>query len=272
MKCDGVTRSAGYPSKEHFYIRSHEADALAEASNGYVVCACYLSTLPSNHMSTHSNSQAFIDQAGVIHQQLSHHHGHTSIPFTDNHQAFPDLPPCSQLVAYATGFAALTTTGAVYTWGDERYGACLGRDLSSTFPAEKPGLVTALQDLPTGPIVKIAAGGYMLAALTAGDDLYVWDGHPGRQAMFADIGEEPAPVVVGDELDVADVAVGEEHLIVLTTDGRVFVVGGNGNGQLGLPVKSADSWLQVELNLEEGRRVVGVAAGPRNSFIMVKGG
>lgn len=40
---------------------------------------------------------------------------------------FRDL---TQLVAYETGFAALTSTGQVWTWGDERYTACLGRESS----------------------------------------------------------------------------------------------------------------------------------------------
>lgn len=38
------------------------------------------------------------------------------------------MPGITQLVAYATGFAALTATGEVWTWGDERYAACLGRE------------------------------------------------------------------------------------------------------------------------------------------------
>lgn len=225
---------------------------------------------PSKLVDSYSKSQAVTDQAGAIHQYPSLHDLVSGT--LHHHQTFSDLPPSSQLVAYATGFATLTTTGAVYTWGDERYGACLGREMSAdASPAETPGLVTALQDLPTGPIAKIAAGGYVLAALTTGDDLYVWGGHPGRKAVLADLTEEPAPVVVGDELDVADMAAGDGHLIVLTTDGKVFVVGDNGNGQLGLPVELADSWRPVELNLAEGRKVVGVAAGPRNSFIIVKG-
>lgn len=33
-----------------------------------------------------------------------------------------------QLVAYETGFAALSARGDVTTWGDERYCACLGRE------------------------------------------------------------------------------------------------------------------------------------------------
>lgn len=33
-----------------------------------------------------------------------------------------------QLVAWETGFLALTEEGQVYTWGDDRYSECLGRD------------------------------------------------------------------------------------------------------------------------------------------------
>lgn len=211
--------------------------------------------------------KAILDQAGAVHQYDSLH----DLVTRAQPEPFPALPPCTHLTAYDTGFAALTPNGSVYTWGDERYSACLGRDISEVSAAETPGLVMALQDLPTGPIAKIAAGGYMLAALTTGNDLYLWGGHPGRGTVPADVTEEPAPVVI-EESDVADVAVGEAHLIVLTTDAKVFVIGDNGNGQLGLPVGSTDSWRQVELNLQEGRRAVGVAAGPRNSFIIIKGG
>lgn len=183
---------------------------------------------------------------------------------------FLEVPTCTQVVAYDTGFAALTSTGSVYTWGDERYGACLGRDVSDDSPADKPGLVIALEDLPTGAISKIAGGGYMLAALTTGKDLYLWGGHPGRKTVPADVTHEPAPVVI-DEQDIADMAVGESHLIVLTTEDRVFVIGGNGNGQLGLPVHSADAWCPVEpIGLRGRGRAVGVAAGPRSSFIIAK--
>lgn len=189
----------------------------------------------------------------------------------DQCEDFPKLPPCQQLVAYETGFAALTNTGDVYTLGDERYSACLGREVSPASPADEPGLLTALQDLPTGPISKIAAGGYMLAALTTGNDLYIWGGHPGRKTVPADLSDEPTPVDI-EEHDIADVAIGETHIIVLTTKGDVFVVGENGNGQLGLPSKSEESWARVPLVFKDGRRVVGVHAGARNSFLLVRKG
>ncbi|CAN8103595.1 unnamed protein product [Discula destructiva] len=249
LKCNGITRLAGCCTKIHAVLRSQDPTqelSLAEASN---------------------ESVATIDRAGAIHQFSTFH----DLANGKQGQTFPDLPACAQVIAYETGFAALTSRGSVYTWGDERYGACLGREISEDDPAGKPGLVTALQDLPTGPIAKIAAGGYMLAALTTGNDLYLWGGHPGRKTVPVDVMDEPAPVVI-EELDIADIAIGEAHLIALTTDGKVFVIGDNGNGQLGLPIESTDSWKQVDLNLQEDRQAIGVAAGPRNSFITIKGG
>ena len=215
----------------------------------------------------HTYEQAVLDSSGSVGRYKSLE----GLLRQDQCQTFPRLPPCQQLVAYETGFAALTQTGDVYTWGDERYSACLGREVLPYSPADEPSIVTALQDLPTGPISKIDAGGYVLAALTTGNDLYIWGGHPGRKAVPADITDEPTPVDI-EENDIVDVAVGETHIIALTTNGDVFVIGENGNGQLGLPSKSEESWRRVLLDLEDGLRVVEVQAGARNSFLLVHKG
>lgn len=58
--------------------------------------------------------------------------------------------------------------------------------------------------------------------------------------------------------------------MVLTTEGVVFVIGDNGNGQLGLPDRFVESWTRVELALQDDQRVSGVAAGPKQSFILVQ--
>lgn len=185
---------------------------------------------------------------------------------------FPPSILLKQIVAYDTGFAALTADGSVYTWGDERYSACLGRD--ATENATEPGLVTDLVDLPTGPIIKLAAGGYVLAALTEGQDLYIW-GHGGRAAAAGLSGlkvtDVPTPVVVEDH-DIVDVAVGEGHLIALAATGEVYVIGSNSNGQLGLGVdaKGVDAWTRVTIGGLEGKQIVAVAAGPKNSFLVIR--
>ncbi|TLD21124.1 hypothetical protein PspLS_09028 [Pyricularia sp. CBS 133598] len=179
-----------------------------------------------------------------------------------------------QFVAYDVGFAVLTATGEVWTWGDDRYPGCLGRVVSAESPASLPGRVIDLDELPTGNIIKIAAGGYTLAAITSGHDLYCWGGHPGRKQIVEGVSPSlgPVPVVVEDDSDVVDFAVGDSHAIVLTNKGEVFVTGENTNGQLGVvdsPAQSNGTWIKVGLNLEN-ELPVGVAAGPRTSFITTK--
>ncbi|KAI6381074.1 hypothetical protein MCOR25_001372 [Pyricularia grisea] len=179
-----------------------------------------------------------------------------------------------QFVAYDVGFAVLTAAGEVWTWGDDRYPGCLGRVVSAESPASLPGRVTDLDDLPTGKIIKIAAGGYTLAAITSGFDLYCWGGHPGRKQMIEGVSPSvgPVPVVVEDESDVVDVAVGDSHAIVLTDKGDVFVTGENTNGQLGVRDSHTQSngvWIKVCLHLES-ECPTRVAAGPKTSFVTTK--
>lgn len=191
-----------------------------------------------------------------------------------------------QIVAYATGFAALSAEGEVVTWGSEQCLACLGRlvedswyvlstisirsqgaTLIESSPASLPGTVTDLMELPTGKITKIAAGGHLVMALTEGSDLYAWGGHPGLRALFQGLSADPTPIDI-DNNDVADFAVGANHAVVLTQDGELFVVGDNRNGQLGLPLERAESWSRVPLALEPGRKISAVACGPHSTFVI----
>ncbi|KAH6656777.1 regulator of chromosome condensation 1/beta-lactamase-inhibitor protein II [Truncatella angustata] len=176
----------------------------------------------------------------------------------------------AQIVAYETGFAALNAKGEVYTWGDSRYPACLGRDTDETSPPSTPGLVADLVGLPTGKITKIAAGGYLLMAVTEAHDLYAWGGHPGQPALIEGLSHNPSPVVV-EENDVVDMAVGAHHAIILTEGRELFVIGENANGQLGLPKeKKTVSWTKVPFPLEPGSSIHSVACGPRNTFVIVR--
>ncbi|KAK3321015.1 regulator of chromosome condensation 1/beta-lactamase-inhibitor protein II [Cercophora scortea] len=250
-----LIRIAGFVPQDHNALRTAADDRddtahppsskshFVEASNGVVVAQECLHQYPS------------------IHELL--------LSSSSNRQSFPGFPSVTQLVAYETGFAALSSTGQVWTWGDERYAACLGRDIDDASPAHRPGLVSDLEDLPTGPISKLAAGGYILAALTEGNDLYCW-GHPGRSAILEDLSDRPSPVVIEDN-DIADIGIGAGHLLTLTVDGELFVLGDNTNGQLGLPqVKSTSSWTRVDVGLGVKQSIAGVVAGPRSSFLIIR--
>ncbi|CAK7223741.1 hypothetical protein SCUCBS95973_005282 [Sporothrix curviconia] len=204
-------------------------------------------------------------------------------------KCFLGFPDVVQVVAYDVGFAALSADGSVWTWGDARFPECLGRD-AALKSADVPGLVAALKGLPTGPIVKLAAGGYVLAALTKGQDLYCWGGYPGRRPVVLEgLMGEPSPIVVSvtpdaastgevGEEDIVDVGVGDGHMIALTASGSVCVIGSNASGQLGLgrDWKSANdtdvskSWIKVGgFSSDEGRQATSVYAGPRSSFVVV---
>ncbi|KAH8811751.1 regulator of chromosome condensation 1/beta-lactamase-inhibitor protein II [Xylogone sp. PMI_703] len=172
------------------------------------------------------------------------------------------------IISYRTGFAVLTTDGQVWTWGDLRYGPCLGREIDDKSEAAEPGLVESLLDLPTGPIVKISGSGYVLAALTSGNDLYVWGGRAGEVPYLDDLSAIASPVDI--DHDILDMAVGDRHLIVLTTSSEVFVIGDNGWGQLALSLSAIENWQEIPLPFDDGREVVGVHASYKTSFLLVK--
>ncbi|KAL2117136.1 hypothetical protein VTJ04DRAFT_9304 [Mycothermus thermophilus] len=179
------------------------------------------------------------------------------------------VPTQLQLVSYATGFAVLDkSTGHVWTWGDERYVSCLGRDVTEESPAHHPHPVPSLLDLPTGPITKLASNplGYVLAALTSGGDVYCWgdvtrNGGALSHCSCLNLSENfgaPVPIVIQnnhahnqqqeaeaeeeeDGKDIADIAVGDAHMLALTRDGEVYVLGDNSNGQLGMDPQAVGS-------------------------------
>ncbi|RSL97675.1 hypothetical protein CEP52_010756 [Fusarium oligoseptatum] len=193
---------------------------------------------------------------------------------TRSTHSWPSESGVRQIAAYDGGFVILHEDSSVSTLGDPRFGDCLGREVDESSPADVPGLVSDLGDIGE-PIKKVAAGGYTLAALTDGGGLYLWGmqspGSQSRHQAFTDLSEIPNYVEVDGEKDVQDIALGESHAIALTTDGCVYVVGDNTNGQLGLGNDSkslVESWAKVPFNTPTDWNIVSVEAGPRSSFIV----
>ncbi|PBP20087.1 putative Serine/threonine-protein kinase Nek9 [Diplocarpon rosae] len=173
------------------------------------------------------------------------------------------------IVANQTTFTALAKSGHIYTWGDGRYPNCLGRDLDEN-PADVPGIVEDLLELTGRGIVKISSAGYVTAALTEDNDVYVWGGRAGQKPILEGLGGTPIPLDLDGE-EFFDVAVGMDHMLVVTTGHKLFVVGSGGSKQLGVDVEEAESWMEVKLPLQEGKRIVGVHAGYKSSFVLVDG-
>ncbi|KAL9576581.1 MAG: hypothetical protein Q9212_006981 [Teloschistes hypoglaucus] len=192
-----------------------------------------------------------------------------------------------EIVSFAASmccFTLLTTAGRVLTFGEARCPGLLGRTPCAREPAEKPGVVSALDGIG---IRKVAAGVNMIAALSHEKDIYVW-GHAVPQPLqedrsgFAKLlnaanadgeAEEVHLVDLPDGADVEDVVVGSRHIAVLTTNGDVWGLGDNEYGQLGLgkEVKGTDgNWVKCFDAKELGGSVVEMAAAPMATFIVVK--
>ncbi|KAK5006153.1 hypothetical protein LTR28_006841 [Elasticomyces elasticus] len=206
---------------------------------------------------------------------LHHFHAWHRAP-TSSHPAAHHMLPgrTAQLAANSATFALLTDAGDVYTWGDPRHRS-LGRSPDPQHPANRPCAVDALAGLR---VRKLASGGWVTAALSCDCALYVWgsvaSGAGSRGLDFGTPGEEVALVAVGDgdddgdALDVLDVAVGDGHCVVVAEGGRLFGVGENANGELGLGPCApglVERWTEIE------RGGMGVAArvwcGPKGTFV-----
>lgn len=293
---DGIVSAGAAPVDSINGAEDESNLCFSEAMNGRVVgwstlCSttCFylflltLTTTLTTELTVYNKSEgALLQYASVGDFSTARRLHSSSNTATCTH--FIGFPGVVQVVAYDVGFAMLTADGQVWTWGDSRFPECLGRDVADS-PINRPGRVIALDDLPTGPIVKLAAGGHVLAAVTRGKDLYCWGGYPGRRPVLPEgVTGEPAPIIVTtatadsstEEADVVDVGVGDGHMIVLAADGSVYVIGNNANGQLGLghgddddgsSNKMLSAWVKVS-GLPSGQ-VTGVYAGARSSFIVV---
>lgn len=174
-------------------------------------------------------------------------------------------------------FVLLMDDGRVFSWGDPRY-RTLGRGIvgEGAEPAEKAAEVEALGGLG---IVKARCQGWLCGALSRDGALYVWGmaSLPGEQSgkaikflreahgevMLVEIAGEN----YGEPMDVVDFDIGVGHAVALTEGGRVFVVGENSNGQLGLGEGApgfAEDWTELR---DLPRGVTGVSCGPKASFL-----
>lgn len=136
-------------------------------------------------------------------------------------------------------------------------------------PADTPCVVEDLKSL-LDKITRISSGGSLTAALTSNHDIYIWGGGkvPGHPIQLWS--STPSPLDLNYQ-EFLDVAVGNNHVILLTTEHKVFVIGGNGSGQLGLEDKDdQQDWTEITLPLNEDQHVTRVYAGYNYSFVLVE--
>lgn len=155
---------------------------------------------------------------------------------------------------------ALTKDGAVWTWGDNRWGE-LG-DGSRTSRTQPVRLATLDR------VVAVAAGGLHSLALTVDGSVWAWgDNHYGQSSGDSSVIVEPRKV---DGLPpMASIAAGTYHSVGIAKTGDVWAWGQNHRGQLGVPA-SADRAVPVQVTGVGG--VASIAAGQYHTLAITSDG
>jgi hypothetical protein len=189
------------------------------------------------------------------------------------HHMLPGRP--KQLLANGGNFILLMESGEVYTWGDPRF-RTLARPTAGadSTPAEKPGLVEALGGLKIESVQCGLGVGWLASALSEDGALYLWGttmpGEDGALECLREAGPgevalvEILPDPDAEPADIVSASVGRNHVAVVADVGHLFVIGDNGNGQLGLGKEQpfAEEWTRVP-SLNNLARVV---SGPKSTF------
>ncbi|OQO12940.1 hypothetical protein B0A48_02404 [Cryoendolithus antarcticus] len=185
------------------------------------------------------------------------------------HHMLPGQPV--QLIANAATFLLLMAGGEVYSWGDPRY-RTLGRSIvGEAVPADKPGVINALGGMK---VDKIACCGWLSAAL-CDQALYIWGSTlPSKDneiKALTELGPDELELVDVpsdgvESVDFIDVSVGDNHVAAASANGRLFLIGDNTYGQLGLGEQVfSDDWVEVP-SVESALRV---QCGPQSTFVWV---
>jgi len=161
--------------------------------------------------------------------------------------------------------ALLTKQGHLYTWGQGQYGALGLGDWQNQFePRHVKSLHQSVKQVDCGKkhTLLVDESGSLFAA---GDNSQKQLGIPyaDRQNTFTQVLEFRQRAI--------DVAAGDEHSLILSTDQRLYACGNNQTGNLGLGHEfSSDSPLQVHGGLEQ-LKIASISAG-RHSGALTEDG
>jgi alpha-tubulin suppressor-like RCC1 family protein len=186
---------------------------------------------------------------------------------TTNRTAPVAVPGVAGIKDIATGAGyvlALLSNGTVRAWGSNSNGQLGdGTKTDRSTPVPVPGL---------SGVVALAAGSAHSLALLADGRLFAWGRNiQGQLGLGASGNDRTSPVLVPNFglSRVKAMAAGDNHTLVLLSDGTVLACGTNSNGQLGDGTKTDRSTFAPVQNLIP---VKAIAAGRRHSMALTTNG
>jgi len=175
--------------------------------------------------------------------------------------------------------SALTSSGRLFTWGDNEYGQ-LGDE--TTIQRNTPIDITASFNLNEDEtIIQVSLGGAHSSALTSTGRLFTWGDNE-----YGQLGDEttiqrntPTDITASFNLNegetIIQVSLGGYHSSVLTSTGRLFTWGWNVIGELGDGTtiqRNTPTDTTASFNLNEGETIIQVSLGGVHSSVLTSTG
>jgi Regulator of chromosome condensation (RCC1) repeat len=174
------------------------------------------------------------------------------------------LPPKVRITQISSGqddILALTSTGAVYSWGYNFDG-----ELGIGQPGSEDLVTPTMVRFPSDTVITdVAAGdGHSLAVTSAGA-VYGWGrnsvGELGPNAVGDD---EISPTLIAEAPAAIAVAAGDDISFILTPSGSVYGFGGRSHGQTGIGQATDPTSTPTELTFPGAATITMIAAGEEN--------
>ena len=113
--------------------------------------------------------------------------------------------------------------GTIYTWGSDNKLGQLGRTGDTTEPAQVKG-----NNLDTNKVVQAAVGNSFVVVLTSDGAVYSWGVNTSGQNGYGyakSYNRTPVATAIPRGKVITQIAVGESHVIALSSDGDVYALG-----------------------------------------------
>ena len=166
---------------------------------------------------------------------------------------------------------ALGSDGNIYTWGDDSAGR-LGRDVTSSTPADKPGKADTPADLT---FTSVSAGqGHTVAVDTQGQ-IYTWGDNTHGQLGRSTTGtpaDKPGKADTPVGVTFTQASAGGSHSVAVSDDGNLYTWGNAAKGRLGRDTNSTPADKPGKVDTLSGVTFTQASAGDGHSIALSSDG
>jgi regulator of chromosome condensation len=169
--------------------------------------------------------------------------GHPGRTTTKKPRAIGTLPEnikILQVVAGGVHTTILTDQHEVYSCGINEGGTVPVKDLAAEETKDELTIIEFTDDVKKkGKIVQLTSGAGFTAALTDLGSVIAWgnlrdeNGAVEVHHLFAEMKKGPTVIIHHNNVQIVKIAAGENHLVMLSSEGEIYTFGEGSHGQLG---------------------------------------